>query len=409
MHGAGQGVRRQICRTSLLYEVVQLASREDADGGAGVGGEVVPLDRGEGGVEHHGDEPDAGGTEGRTYEVGRRPEGEGDPVTPAAAGGEQGPGGAALTGFGVGGVEQLDGGRIPGHRHRRRIRPRVRCPYDHALVGTTSQSDEVVRARALLERARRVVVLTGAGISTDSGIADFRGPQGVWTKNPEAEKRATLQAYVSDPDLRACSWQNRLVSPMWSASPNAGHRAVVDLERSGRLELLVTQNIDGLHQKAGSDPARMVEIHGTSLEVMCLRCGDRQPAEPVHDRVRAGEADPSCTATIDGALAGAGAGECGGILKAATISFGQSLVAEDLFRAEEAAASATCCSPWARPLPIFPAAGLVPVAVRHGAVAIIVNGEPTDMDGVADVVLRDSISECLPALVEGLTSTAARS
>ena len=184
---------------------------------------------------------------------------------------------------------------------------------------------------------------------------------------------------------------------------------MVDLERSGRLELLVTQNIDGLHQKAGSDPARMVEIHGTSLEVMCLRCGDRQPAEPVHDRVRAGEADPSCTATIDAALAGAGAGECGGILKSATISFGQSLVAEDLLRAEEAAASCDLLLAVGSTLAIFPAAGLVPVAVRHGAVAIIVNGEPTDMDGLADVVLRDSISECLPALVEGLTSTAARS
>jgi NAD-dependent deacetylase len=278
-------------------------------------------------------------------------------------------------------------------------------------VEAASQSDEVVRARALLEQARRIVVLTGAGISTDSGIADFRGPQGVWTKNPEAEKTATLQAYVSDPDLRARSWQNRLTSPMWSAPPNAGHRALVDLERSGRLELLVTQNIDGLHQKAGSDPARMVEIHGTSLEVMCLSCGDRQPAEPVHDRVRAGEADPSCTATLDGAGGsdrGAGA-VCGGILKSATISFGQSLVAEDLIRAEEAAADCDLMLAVGSTLAVFPAAGLVPVAVRHGAVAIIVNGEPTDMDGLADVVLRDSISECLPALVEGMTPRAARS
>jgi len=246
------------------------------------------------------------------------------------------------------------------------------------------------------------VVLTGAGISTDSGIADFRGPQGVWTKNPEAEKMATLQAYVSDPELRARSWQNRLTSPMWSASPNAGHRALVDLERSGRLALLVTQNIDGLHQRAGSDPARMVEIHGTSLEVMCLRCGDRQPAEPVHARVRAGEADPSCRATPGGAV-------CGGILKSATISFGQSLVAEDLLRADEAAANCDLLLAVGSTLAVFPAAGLVPAAVRHGAAAVIVNGGPTDMDGLADVVLRGSISECLPALVEGLTPRAARS
>ena len=326
------------------------------DGGAGVGGEVVTFGGGEGGVEHDGDEPDAGGPEDCTYEVGRRPEGEGDPVTATAPGGEQGPGGAALAVLGVGGVQQLDGGGIPGHRHRRRIRPLVRCPYDCFLVEAASYSDEVVRARTLLEQARRIVVLTGAGISTDSGIADFRGPQGVWTKNPEAEKMATLQAYVSDPDLRARSWQNRLTSPMWSAPPNAGHRALVDLERSGRLELLVTQNIDGLHQKAGSDPVRMVEIHGTSLEVMCLSCGDRQPAEPVHDRVRAGETDPSCTATLDGRAV------CGGILKSATISFGQSLVAEDLLRAEEAAANCDLLLAVGSTLAVFPAAGLVPVA-----------------------------------------------
>jgi NAD-dependent deacetylase len=278
-------------------------------------------------------------------------------------------------------------------------------------VEAASYSDEVVRARTLLEQARRIVVLTGAGISTDSGIADFRGPQGVWTKNPEAEKMATLQAYVSDPELRARSWQNRLTSPMWSASPNAGHRALVDLEHSGRLELLVTQNIDGLHRKAGSDPARIVEIHGTSLEVMCLSCGDRQPAEPVHDRVRAGETDPACLATVDRdvVVGGANGAVCGGILKSATISFGQSLVAEDLIRAEEAAADCDLMLAVGSTLAVFPAAGLVPVAVRHGAVAIIVNGEPTDMDGLADVVLRDSISECLPALVEGLTPRAARS
>jgi NAD-dependent deacetylase len=260
-------------------------------------------------------------------------------------------------------------------------------------VEATSYGDDVVRARALLAQARRVVVLTGAGISTDSGIPDFRGPDGVWTKNPEAEKMATLSAYVSDPELRARSWQNRLTSPMWSASPNAGHAALLDLERSGRLELLVTQNIDGLHRKAGTDPARLVEIHGTSLDVLCLSCGDRQPAEPVHDRVRAGEADPSCTV-------------CGGILKSATISFGQSLVAEDLMRAEEAATNCDLVLAVGTTLAVFPAAGLVPIAVRHGAVAIIVNGEPTEMDGLADVVLRDSIGECLPALVEGLADEA---
>jgi len=261
---------------------------------------------------------------------------------------------------------------------------------------SVSSPAEVERARALLERARRVVVLTGAGISTDSGIQDFRGPQGLWTTNPEAEKMATLHVYVSDPDVRRRSWQNRLTSPMWDSQPNAGHAALVALERSRRLDTLVTQNIDGLHHKAGSDPDRIVEIHGTGREVMCLTCGDRQPAEPVHDRVRAGEADPACLAVGDDG------GVCGGILKSATISFGQSLVPEDLVRAEVAAERCDLLLAVGSTLGVFPAAGMVPIAVRHGAVVVIVNGAPTEMDELADVVVYGSISEVLPAMVVGL-------
>jgi NAD-dependent deacetylase len=245
------------------------------------------------------------------------------------------------------------------------------------------------QARDLVTRSRRVVVLTGAGISTDSGIQDFRGPDGLWTKDPEAEKRMTIEVYVSDPEHRRRSWQNRLNSTLLDAEPNAGHRALVDLERSGRLDTLVTQNIDGLHHKAGTSPERIVEIHGTTRDVMCLRCGERQPAEPVHERVRAGEDDPSCLA-------------CGGILKPATISFGQSLVPEDLMRAEAAAAGCDLLLAVGSTLGVFPAAGLVPVAVRHGAVVVIVNGGPTEMDTLADVVVVGSISECLPALVSDL-------
>jgi NAD-dependent deacetylase len=252
------------------------------------------------------------------------------------------------------------------------------------------------RARGLIERARRVVVLTGAGISTDSGIQDFRGPNGIWTKNPEAEKTMTLQTYLDDPAHRRRAWQNRLTSTLWDAEPNAGHRAVVELERSGRLDTLVTQNIDGLHQKAGTDPALVVEIHGTTRDVMCLRCGDRQPSEPVHERVRAGEADPRCLAGADGGVV------CGGILKPATISFGQSLVPGDLFRAESAAAACDLLLAVGSTLGVFPAAGLVPVAVQHGAVVVILNGGPTEMDSLADVVVYGRIGECLPKMVEGL-------
>jgi NAD-dependent deacetylase len=248
------------------------------------------------------------------------------------------------------------------------------------------------RASALVGRARRIVVLTGAGISTDSGIPDFRGPQGLWTKDPAAEKAANIDIYVSDPEVRRRAWQNRLTSPFWDAQPNPGHAAIVALERTGRLDTLVTQNIDGLHQKAGSDPERIVEIHGNSSEIVCLRCDHRQPAEPVHDRVRAGEEDPTCQEPTSGGSA------CGGMLKSATISFGQSLVPADLRRAEAAAARCDLLLCVGSTLAVYPAAGMVPIAARSGAVVVIVNGGPTEMDALADVVVNGSISEILPAL-----------
>jgi NAD-dependent deacetylase len=256
---------------------------------------------------------------------------------------------------------------------------------------------DIEAARELVVGARRVVVLTGAGISTDSGIADFRGPEGVWTKNPEAEKMATLDVYVSDPDVRRRSWQYRLTSPMWDAQPNVGHAALVDLERSGRLSTLVTQNIDGLHQKAGSDPHRIIEIHGNALDITCLRCETRRPAGAVHDRIRAGEDDPHCQEVLETGTV------CGGILKSATISFGQNLVPEDLRNAEWAAASCDLLLAVGSTLAVYPAAGLVPIANRSGASIVIINGGPTDLDALADIVINGSISDVLPRLTGGLT------
>ena len=247
----------------------------------------------------------------------------------------------------------------------------------------------VDRVRALLEPARRVAVLTGAGISTDSGIPDFRGPQGVWTKDPAAEKAAHISHYLSDPAVRERAWRSRAESPAFSAEPNAGHRALVDLERSGRLHTLVTQNVDGLHLLAGSDPDRVVEVHGTIRDVMCLDCGDRAPMQRALDRVRAGEPDPPCRS-------------CGGILKSATISFGQNLIPDDLARAMAAARATDLMLAVGTTLSVFPAADMVPLAVAHGAPVVIVNAEPTAMDDLADVVLRESISEVLPAIVAGL-------
>ena len=245
---------------------------------------------------------------------------------------------------------------------------------------------DLTAGRELIDAATRIVVLTGAGISTESGIPDFRGPQGVWTRDPQAEKMATIQHYVADPEVRKRAWQSRLHSPAWTAEPNAGHRALVVLERRGKLHTLITQNVDGLHAKAGSDPARIVEIHGTMREVVCLSCDERAPMERALARVRAGEADPACRS-------------CGGILKSATISFGQGLVREDLMRAQRAAGACDLLLAVGTTLAVFPIAGVVPIAREAGARLVILNAEPTAMDDLADVVLRGSIGQVLPRLV----------
>jgi NAD-dependent deacetylase len=246
----------------------------------------------------------------------------------------------------------------------------------------------VTVVRGWIEAAERVVVLTGAGVSTDSGIPDFRGPQGVWTRNPEAEKQSTIQHYVADPEVRRRAWRSRLESPAWSAQPNAGHRALVALERRGKLDTLITQNIDGLHQAAGSSPERVVEVHGTMREVVCLDCGQRAPMERALARVRAGEDDPPCRT-------------CGGILKSATISFGQNLVPEDLRRAELAARRCDLMLAVGTKLSVWPVAGVVPGAKDAGARVVIVNAEPTEMDAMADAVLRGPIGDILPRLAGG--------
>jgi NAD-dependent deacetylase len=249
------------------------------------------------------------------------------------------------------------------------------------------KSPGFARARSVLLEARRVTALVGAGISTDSGIPDFRGPQGVWTKNPSAERTSNLSTYLEDPEVRRESWQQRLRSPAWSASPNAGHRALVDLERQGRLVALVTQNIDGLHQKAGNDPDRVLEVHGTMHRVVCWECGNEGPMELALDRVRAGEADPRCLL-------------CGGILKSATISFGQALDAGTIGHAQEAAISCDTFLVVGSSLAVYPAAGLVPLAADAGARVVIVNAEPTPFDSIAAAVVRGSISVELPGLLE---------
>jgi NAD-dependent deacetylase len=241
-------------------------------------------------------------------------------------------------------------------------------------------------ARAVLEAAQQVTVLTGAGISTDSGIPDFRGPQGVWTKNPAAERTSNLSHYLGDPEVRRLSWRQRLTSPAWGARPNPGHEALLQLEKQGRLVALLTQNIDELHQRAGHDPNLVVELHGTMHRVICWDCGLDGPMGPALDRVRAGDPDPHCI-------------ECGGILKSATISFGQALDPHTVKRAEAAAQSCDVLLVVGSSLAVHPAAGLVPLARDAGAAVVIVNADPTPYDRLASAVVRGSISEVLPPLI----------
>ena len=245
--------------------------------------------------------------------------------------------------------------------------------------------------RAWVDDASRIVALTGAGISTESGIPDFRGPQGVWTKDPKAERLSNIHAYMSDASVRRDAWKARLDHPAWRAGPNAGHRALVELERRGKLHALVTQNIDGLHQQAGSSPDKVIEVHGTMREVMCMGCGWRGPMQPVLDRVRAGEEDPPCE-------------RCGGILKSATISFGQALVPSVIARAMRAAGQADLLVAIGTSLQVYPVAGAVPAALEAGARVVIVNAEPTPFDDIVDAVLRKPIGDILPTLCGSLAS-----
>jgi len=242
------------------------------------------------------------------------------------------------------------------------------------------------QVRGWVADASRVVVLTGAGISTDSGIPDFRGPQGVWTRNPMAEKLSNIHYYMADREVRKASWQARMDHTAWSAQPNAGHRAIAALEERGKLHALITQNIDELHQKAGCSPELVIEVHGTVHKAICLQCGWRGPMQETLARVLAGEPDPPCVT-------------CGGILKSDTISFGQPLVPAVIDRAMEAASEADLLLSVGTSLQVYPIAGVVPLAKRTGARIVILNAEPTPFDEIADAVLAGSIGETLPRLI----------
>lgn len=250
-----------------------------------------------------------------------------------------------------------------------------------------SLNDAVREAQERIDRATSVAVLTGAGISTDSGIPDFRGPQGVWTKNPEAEKKSHIDTYINDVEHRKERWQSMAKRQIWAeVDPNDGHRSMLALEHRSKLHTLVTQNVDGLHQVAGSDPNLVVEVHGTTRRVKCLDCGDGAPMQKALDRVLAGEEDPQCKS-------------CGGILKSATISFGQSLEVDALERAQVAAQQCDLLLCVGTSLGVFPVANMVPIAKNSDADVVIVNAESTGFDDLASVVVRGSISQVLPVML----------
>ena len=246
--------------------------------------------------------------------------------------------------------------------------------------------DEVV---GWLRAARSAVALTGAGVSTESGIPDFRGPDGIWTRDPRAERLSNIGYYVADPAIRRESWQRRLDHPAWGARPNEAHRALAALDSAGRLDLLVTQNIDGLHRLAGSAPERTIEIHGSIRETACLGCGDRRAMRETLDRVRGGDPDPACE-------------RCGGILKSATISFGQNLDPVLLARAEAAAAACDLFLAIGTSLTVYPVARLPKLALAAGARLVILNAEATPVDDAAHAVLRGRAGEVLPGLVDAV-------
>ncbi|MBA2896032.1 SIR2 family NAD-dependent protein deacylase [Nonomuraea soli] len=236
-----------------------------------------------------------------------------------------------------------------------------------------------------------VTVLTGAGISTESGIPDYRGPEGLWTRDPDHEKLVTIDYYLADPSIRERSWRMRRSSPALSAEPNPGHHALVDLERAGLLRLLVTQNIDGLHQKAGS--TGVVELHGNMNGVVCVGCDARTTLPQAFERIDAGEPDPACV-------------ECGGILKTTTVMFGEWLEADVLGKAIGAAKRSDVFVAVGTSLQVQPAATLAGLAVEYGARLVIINASPTPYDQYASRVVREPIGKALPALVKELIDEA---
>ena len=239
----------------------------------------------------------------------------------------------------------------------------------------------------LLRNARRAVVFTGAGISTESGIPDFRSPGGIWTKMMPVQFRD----YLADPEARRISWERRFdMEATWNAvRPNAGHLAVAELVRRGIVAAVITQNIDSLHQAAGVPESQVIELHGSTRHAKCLTCGARVEIEDIRVHFDAHGDAPDCKL-------------CGGIIKTATISFGQAMPEAEMERAQQASLAADLMLVAGSSLVVYPAAAFPLVARRAGAKFVILNREPTEQDPYADLVLHREIGPTLTAAIQAL-------
>lgn len=237
-------------------------------------------------------------------------------------------------------------------------------------------------ASDLLERSRRAVVFTGAGISTESGIPDFRSPGGLWSRLRPID----FQEFLASDAARRESWRRKfeLDETIGAVQPNAGHRAVARLVAAGRVSHVITQNIDGLHQASGVPAERVIELHGNGTYAVCLSCRGRYELADIRARFDADGAAPQC--------------RCGGWIKSGTVSFGQAMPAFAMRAAEAATLACDLCIVVGSSLQVYPAAGFPAQAQRHGAGLLIVNREPTPLDGIADVVLHGEAGPLLAAL-----------
>jgi NAD-dependent deacetylase len=255
----------------------------------------------------------------------------------------------------------------------------------HGMQGAAMSKRETLRE--MVEVARRVVVFTGAGISTESGIPDFRSPGGFWEKN----KPIYFDDFMRSPEVQRESWRRKFNSggTFENAQPNSGHMALAKLVREGKVSHIITQNVDNLHQNSGVPEDQIIELHGNSTYAVCLTCQTRYEIEPLRQAFEAEETYPSC--------------DCGGVVKTATISFGQSMPEHEMARADQATSDCDLFISIGSSLVVFPAAGFPIMAKEIGAGLVILNRDPTDMDDMADLVLNDEIGPTLSEAV-GLTN-----